>query len=56
MNKLARTAILMLAALFAFGSFGVALANGARNDDLAAKREEDAREVVALADDDDDDG
>jgi len=55
MNKLARTAILMLAALFAFGSFGVALANGARNDDLAAKREEDAREVVALADDGDDD-
>ncbi len=42
----------MLAALFAFGSFSVALANGAKSDDLAAKREEDAREVVALADDD----
>jgi hypothetical protein len=55
MNKVARTAILMLAALFAFGSFAVAYANGAKSDDVAAKREEDAREVAALGDDGDDD-
>ncbi|MBA3628788.1 MAG: hypothetical protein H0W55_03805 [Actinobacteria bacterium] len=52
MNKLARTAILMLASLFAFGSFAVAYADGTKSDDLAAKREESAREVAALDDDD----
>ena len=55
MNKLARTMILMLAALFAFGSFGVAYASATKSDDLAAKREEEAKEVVAVADDDPDD-
>ena len=55
MNKLARGAILVLAALFAFGTFSVAYAAGARGtDDYAAQRENDGAELLTVADDDDD--
>jgi hypothetical protein len=55
MNRLARGAILLLAALFTFGAFGVAYAAGPRaSDDYATQREDEGAELLAVADDDDD--
>ena len=56
MNKLARGAILLLASLFAFGSFAVAYASTAKaSDEVVAKREEEGAQLVAVEDDGPDD-